>query len=119
MNAAAAHAATTHWSNANRRSGGGGTTSGQTVEIDPAFTIIGLAITVLIGAVIFMGINGPYEDRTGYYIAIGIASGVIVLAAAYLIYKYFYQQRQREDKETPSEPTPALGKRKPELPLMP
>ena len=122
---AATHAATSHWRRSanSSRSSSGSTTSGQTVEMHPAFTLIGLAVTVLIGAVIFMGINGPYEDRTGYYVTIGIASVVLVLAVAYLIYMCAKQQRQKEDKPLTSQSEPASASDKNEssstMPMLP
>ena len=116
---AATHAATSHWRNANHQSGGGGTTSGQTVAMHPAFTIIGMALAVLIGGVILMGINGPYEDRTAYFVAIGLASGVIVLALAYLIYRCVKQRRQKEDEPLTTDPTPDLETKASSMPMLP
>lgn len=121
---AATHAATSHWSrSANSRSSGGSTVttgSRDVSNMEATFTIIGLAFTALAASLILMGINGPYQDRTGYYIAIGIASGVIVLAVAYLIYLYVRHQRQTKDEPTTtSESKPELKRKESTMPMLP
>lgn len=120
---AATHVATSHWArSANGRSSSGSTVTTGSREVsnmEATFTIIGLAVTALAASLVFMGINGPHQDRTGYYIAIGIASGVIVVAVAYLIYLYVEQERQKDDEPLTPKSEPASNKSESKTPILP
>ena len=98
MNVGGMNAASSNLRRTNAARGGGGGTKGG--ELDPLFCVIGLAVSTLLGALLLMALD-HFGDHTVYYVFIGVAAGVLVIAVAYLIYRCVRQAQAKRAKAAP------------------